>query len=408
VTALRRDPSLFAGLALAFLLSFGPAVSNSFARFAYALVLPAMREDLLLSYAEAGWLNTANAAGYLIGALLTRLWVARIGNRSLFIAGMVVTSLAVLATGLTREPAVLSLMRLFGGIGGAAVFVCGGTLSGNILTSRPALATTTIAIYFAGGGIGLMLCGAAIPLLLDARGVTAWTIAWQVMGVVALVMTAASIWAVARIAEPGSATVQANPGTHSRPASIRPLRRALVTYLCFGLGYIGYMTFVIAWMREHGADTTTVVAAWMLLGLATMLAPAIWRHPVERWTGGRPLAAAMSTLACGAALPLLHASAPVMMLSAALFGAAMFSIPSAIQSLVKKGIPMRDWGHAMAGFTVLFAAGQVAGPVLTGWLADRLGSLTPGLALSVFTLMAGALLALTQRDVIATEEVHDA
>jgi MFS family permease len=97
-----------------------------------------------------------------------------------------------------------------------------------------------------------------------------------------------------------------------------------------------------------------------------------------------------------------------MMMSAALFGAAMFSIPSAIQSLVKKGIPMRDWGHAMAGFTVLFAAGQVAGPVLTGWLADRLGSLTPGLALSVFTLLAGALLALTQRDVIATKEVHHA
>ena len=287
MTALRRDPSLFAGLALAFLLSFGPAVSNSFARFAYALVLPAMREDLLLSYAEAGWLNTANAAGYLIGALLTRLWVARIGNRSLFMAGMVLTSLAVLATGLSREPGVLSLMRLLGGIGGAAVFVCGGTLSGNILTSRPALATTTIAIYFAGGGIGLMLCGAAIPVLLDVRGVTAWTIAWQAMGVVALVMTAASVWAAARIAEPGSANVAANPVTNTRPASIRPLRRALVTYLCFGLGYIGYMTFVIAWMREHGAETITVVAAWMLLGLATMLAPAIWRRPVERWAGGK-------------------------------------------------------------------------------------------------------------------------
>ena len=152
-----RDPSLIAGWVLAFLLSFGPAVSNSFARFAYALVLPAMRDDLLLNYAEAGWLNTANAAGYLIGALLTRVWVARAGNRTLFIAGMVLTSLAVFATGLSREPAMLSLMRLLGGVGGAAVFICGGTLSGNVMPSRPALATTTIAIYFAGGGIGLML-----------------------------------------------------------------------------------------------------------------------------------------------------------------------------------------------------------------------------------------------------------
>jgi MFS family permease len=402
---------LIAGWVLAVLLAFGPAVSNSFARFAYALVLPAMREDLLLNYAEAGWLNTANAAGYLAGALLTRAWVVRAGNRALFMGGMLLTSLAVLATGLTRDPALLSLMRLLGGVGGAAVFVCGGALSGHIMPSRPSLATTTIALYFAGGGIGLMLCGAAIPLMLDHHGVTAWPLAWQAMGVTALVMTALSIWAALRIAEPGEASRSREPSPRPAPAahaSTAPLRRAMIAYLCFGLGYIGYMTFVIAWMREHGAQTATVITAWMMLGFTTLLAPAIWRGPVERWSGGRPLAAALATLACGASLPLLHASAPVMMLSAALFGAAMFSIPSAIQSLVKKGIPMRDWGHAMAGFTVIFAAGQVAGPVLTGWLADLWGSLTPGLALSVLTLCAGALLGLTQRDVTLPKETSHA
>ncbi|HRD75014.1 MAG TPA: YbfB/YjiJ family MFS transporter, partial [Hyphomicrobiaceae bacterium] len=49
-------------------LALGMAVVNSFARFAYALVLPAMRSDLGWSYTDAGALNTANAIGYLIGA----------------------------------------------------------------------------------------------------------------------------------------------------------------------------------------------------------------------------------------------------------------------------------------------------------------------------------------------------
>ena len=69
------------GFFLAFVLSFGPAVANSFARFAYALVLPAMRSELALSYSQAGWLNTANALGYLAGAVLTRLLVQQLGNR---------------------------------------------------------------------------------------------------------------------------------------------------------------------------------------------------------------------------------------------------------------------------------------------------------------------------------------
>jgi len=57
-------------------LSLGPAVSNSFARFAYALMLPAMRADLGLNYSQAGALNTANAIGYLGGALFAARYVS--------------------------------------------------------------------------------------------------------------------------------------------------------------------------------------------------------------------------------------------------------------------------------------------------------------------------------------------
>ena len=85
---------MWRGLLIAFLLSFGPAVSNSFARFAYALLLPAMREDLQWSWSQAGAINTVNAFGYLLGALLVRVVVVRVGNRRLFCAGMVITSLA--------------------------------------------------------------------------------------------------------------------------------------------------------------------------------------------------------------------------------------------------------------------------------------------------------------------------
>ena len=85
------------GFLIAVLLSFGPTVSNSFARFAYALVLPAMRDDLQLNYSQAGWLNTANAIGYLAGAILTWALVRKTGNRLLFNAGMVLTAVSLLA-----------------------------------------------------------------------------------------------------------------------------------------------------------------------------------------------------------------------------------------------------------------------------------------------------------------------
>jgi len=379
------------GYLIAFLLSFGPTVSNSFARFAYALVLPAMREDLVLDWSSAGGLNTANAFGYLAGAVLARLAVARVGNRALFAIGMVVTSLALFATGLTRDLGGLAAARVASGVGGALVFVCGGALSGNVFPGRSERATTTIAIYFAGGGIGLILCGVAVPLLLQSAGDSAWPLAWQAMGATALAMTVASLWAAARIDEPGAA-----PG--SARWRLAPFLPQFLAYVCFGLGYIGYMTFVIAWVRINGGGTGLVILVWVVLGAATLAAPAIWAGPCERWRGGRPLAAVMAVLAAGAALPMASVHPVAMLASAALFGASMFSAPSAVSSLIKHSLPKPAWGSAMATFTVAFAASQIAGPVATGWVADRFGSLAPGLTASAAVLGLGALLALAQPD----------
>lgn len=386
-----REITLARGLLVAFLLSFGPAVSNSFARFAYALILPAMRSDLQWSYSQAGSINTVNAFGYLLGALLTRALVARLGNRALYGWGMVLTSLAIAATGFVREFEALMAMRVLAGVGGAAVFICGGALSGNIFPQRPQLATTTIAIYFAGGGIGLMLSGVAVPLLLEAQGSASWPLAWRGMGYASLLMTVAAAWAAWGIAEPGKMAGEAR-------WKLRPFAAELASYTMFALGYIGYMTFVIAWMRLNGASTATVIAVWFVLGLATLLAPLLWRKPAEHWPGGRPLAAVMAVLTAGAALPLASAQPAAMLLSAALFGLAMFSAPSSVGSFIKRALPRPAWGSAIATFTVVFAAGQIAGPVAIGWLADRSGSLQIGLAASAALLALGAVLALAQRD----------
>lgn len=386
-----RDPTLARGLVVAFLLSFGPAVSNSFARFAYALVLPAMRADLDWNYSQAGSINTVNALGYLAGALAVRAFVGRFGNRALFGWGMLVTSVAIAATGMVRDFETLMAVRVIAGMGGAAVFICGGALSGNVFPRRPQLATTTIAIYFAGGGIGLMLSGVTLPLLLEARGAASWPLAWRAMGYASLAMTAAAAWAAWTIAEPGRMAGEAR-------WRLAPFLAELVSYTLFALGYIGYMTFVIAWMRANGASTATVVAMWFVLGLATLLAPLVWRKPAEHWPGGRPLAAVMAVLACGAALPLASTQAAAMLVSAALFGVAMFSAPSAVGSFIKRALPRPAWGSAIATFTAVFAAGQIAGPVAIGWLADRSGSLETGLAASAALLALGSLAALAQRD----------
>jgi len=82
-------------------LSVGPLVALGLARFAYALLLPAMRVELHWSYADAGTMNTANAAGYLLGALASPHIAKLYGTRSLFLAGIFGTAAALAGSGVT-------------------------------------------------------------------------------------------------------------------------------------------------------------------------------------------------------------------------------------------------------------------------------------------------------------------
>ena len=387
IARLRRHFGVMAAL------SVGPLVATSFARFAYALVLPAMRSELDLTYSQAGSLNTANGLGYLVGSLIAMRYASRWGNRRLFVAGMIVTVLALFGTGITDSFYALLCLRAIAGVSGALVFISGVVLASSLFPDRPALSAAAIATYFGGAGVGIVVSGVAIPWILATMGHHAWRDAWLAIAGASAVLAVFSIRASARVNDP--VTTRANVAW---PA--RELSAALTSYFLFGLGYIGYMTFVVASMKSKGASHVDVALTWGTLGMAATLAPLVWRVPRSRWDASKMLPFIGLVITVGAAIPLYSVSRPAMIMSALLFGVAMFSIPASITDLVKVSLPKAAWGSAMAFFTVMFAIGQIIGPLFTGWLADATHALNAGLAGSTVILLAASLIAMYQRQVV--------
>ena len=58
------------GLPAVFLVAASAGVAQSFGRFAFGVVLPAIRSDLNLSNTIAGSLATINVGAYLVGTLV--------------------------------------------------------------------------------------------------------------------------------------------------------------------------------------------------------------------------------------------------------------------------------------------------------------------------------------------------
>jgi predicted MFS family arabinose efflux permease len=372
----------------AFALALAAAVSLGLARFSYALLLPPMRADLGWSYLTAGAMNTANAAGYLAGALLMPAALRRWDARALLLAGGMGSALLLLAHGAMRHDAGLYALRTLTGMTSAASFIAGGLLAARLASSLPAGRRITpglvLGLYYGGTGLGIVGSSLIVPPL-------PWPSAWVALGVTAAVVTAITAgWTVALKAPPAR-------GAPRAAAALGPMAWMLAGYLMFGLGYIGYMTFVITLLREQGLSSGVVIAFYVVLGLGVVASSWLWSGLLQRWRGGQTLALLNALLAVATGLLVISAHPAAVFVSGALFGSVFLSVVASTTAFVRHNLPAAQWPSGITAFTIVFAGGQIVGPSLVGWVADGSGGLVRGLGVSAALLGLGALLAMRQR-----------
>lgn len=391
---LARDWWIVAGLALSV------TVSNSFSRFAYGLILPAMQADLGWSYTQSGWINTANALGYIAGAALTFALIGRIGERPLFNGGLLVTSISLLMCGFGDDILSLTLWRVLAGIAGAPVFIAGGAMAASLFPRDAKKNALAIAGYFGGAGLGMVVSGAALPGFFAEFGASAWPTAWIGLGLASLVVTPAALWASGQIhpSHPGRGRGGALP--------MRRMVPALTGYGLFACGYIVYLTFIIARAGAMELGVAAISGGWSLIGLGIIVSPFVWRPVLARYASGIPLALACAVTGVATLVPVAVPSVAGFALSAGLFGLAVFMGPGAVTSFGRKNLQKSMWGTSVSVFTMIFAVGQTVGPVAAGAIGDVAGTLDAGLLSGGLILLVAATLAACQRPVgpLATEQ----
>lgn len=389
-------------LCLAVALSMGAAISLGITRFAYALLLPPMREDLGWSYTLAGGMNTVNALGYLLGALVTPLLLRRVAPGAVLLAGAAMATVFMGLSGFFTQAAPLLVQRLLAGGASALVFIAGGLLAARLGAQVPGRSGLLLGLYYGGTGWGISLSALLVPAVLGvAPAPHGWTWAWWALALACVAATAVLLWP-ARVLNGLALPVAAAPGT--TPAAAVPervrwraLAPALLGYGLFGVGYIGYMTFVVALLREQGRGAGEVTLFYALLGLAVVLSSRIWAGLLDRSRGGEALARLNALLGVATILPAITGVWPVVLASGLLFGGVFLSVVASTTALVRHNLPQALWASGISAFTIVFAAGQIVGPTVVGWIADGPGGLARGLVFSACALWVGALVAWRQR-----------
>ena len=448
-------PAALPVLRVVLVLSLGAAVSLGLTRFAYALLLPPMRADLGWSYTLAGGMNTANALGYLLGALATPLLLRRLAPGTVLLLGAGLATLFMALSGFFVDAAPLLLQRTLAGVASALVFIAGGLMAARLGAAQAGRSGLLLGLYYGGTGWGISASALLVPAVLArAPGPHAWAWAWWALAAVCALCTlllwpvqvlrrsdAAAAAAAGLAPSPagaesrgsGSASAEldgckgcgvpppaprmesgqgarsghaastsAHPPANPRTAPLpwRALAPALAGYTLFGVGYIGYMTFVVALLRDAGMSAGAVTLFYALLGLAVVLSPRLWAGLLERSRGGQALALLCALLGVATVLPAITVAWPVVLVSGLLFGGVFLSLVASTTALVRHNLAPAQWAAGISAFTIAFALGQIVGPTVVGWVADGAGGLARGLIYSALALWAGALLAWRQKSLM--------
>lgn len=386
-------------LAVVLALAMVPALGLGFARFAYALVLPDMRTDLHWSYADAGWMNTSNGIGYLLGALLASRLLRYISAYKMMIINiwLVVASLALCAV--FRDVIILNLLRFVAGLSAGLAFVAGGLLTTGLAQRYPERSSVMLGIFYAGPGIGIFISGLVIPFLMAYLGDGSWPYAWAVLALLAAPL------AMLLVGARGQNVTVYKPNQKTSPYHVnyKAMSGILAGYLFVGAGYIAYMTFMIAWVQNSGGGAMLQSAFWFVIGLGAIASPWVCAGIQKKVLHGYGFALLSLITLIASLLPIFSSGTTLLMVSAASFGCAFFAVVASTTVYVRRNLPPQGWAAAIGMMTVMFSIGQIVGPVLIGFINDLTHNLSSGLWASAGLLLLAVICGLAQRDLVQAQ-----
>ena len=280
-------------------------------------------------------------------------------------------------------------------------FVISSVLTAALFPSNSKLNAFAVAVYFGGGGLGMLGTGLLLPIYLDRHFPVGWQMSWSFMALASCVMLGIITWAASKVSE-------IREGSKLRLSGLRigAMVPAIIAYFLFGLGYVIYMTFLVSWLKTNGSGTTLTSAVWSLMGIAVMASPFMRRQVLSQPSAGLAIAWTTLTVRPAALVPLFGSTINIF-ISAFMFGGAMFMVPTSATNFAKTSVAQLVIGAAMALFAVFFFLGQILGPIGAGYVLDKTADANWVLLLSGSILILGTLRALWQPAIKSPKNTSD-
>ena len=354
------------------LIAAGAAVAQSFGRFAYGLLLPAIRDDLAISNTLAGLIGAANVGAYLLGTLFVAWATSHYRLLSVLRLGLMLSTTGLLLAAVAPSPLLLAAALFLSGIGGACVWIPSPMIASDALpASQRGLA---IGLMGSGIGIGVIFVSILGGSLRSSQGDHAWSSVYLTMAAIGLAILLGVLFMVRhQQARPTGGGGFGGFGALKRMQGWLPL---IFSYATFGFIYLLVLGFLTSRLEDDSAWSSLEAAtAFTLMGFAMIFGGPAFVALATRISTRLALAIAFALWPIFVFIVLMGAYIPTLMACIGL-GFLFSGLPSLITLYVVENATPKDYGPSFAAATLAFGLAQTISPAVGGSLADISGSFT--------------------------------
>ncbi len=374
-----------------------------FGRFALGMLLPAMGGSLNLTYSQMGLISTSNFVGYLLAVLVCGYLSSRIGSRLLIFLALLLVAASMLLVSQADTVMTVALFYTLTGVGSGASNVPMMALVASWFGTRHRGKAAGFIVI--GSGFAILLAGKLIPYLNQLREADGWRISWLVLGIIVLVIAIICFLVIRDSpAELGLEpyTGLKTTGLKGRPAidtgyeyvTKKNIYHLGAIYFLFGYTYVIYATFIVTTLvQERGFSETVAGNFWSWVGFLSLFSGPVFGTLSDKLGRKTGLIMVFSIQMCAYLLVALALPGMFLYLSIGCYGIVAWAIPSIMAALVGDYVGPQKTARVFGFITFIFALGQIAGPAVAGFLAERYGSFSSSFLMAA--LFAGLAVVLT-------------
>lgn len=361
------------GLPAVFLLAATAGVAQSFGRFAFGVVLPAVRNDLDLTNTVAGSLATVNVGAYLIGTLVVASIAAKVRLLRIMHIGCVLAFAGLALTAVAPGVWLVGVAMFLSGFGGALVWIPVPVIAADSMP--PEKRSVAIGLMGSGMGSGIVFASQLSGYIRSSMGDDSWRTVYVVLAIISFCVLLATFLLIGHQQDKPTGSGGGFGGFDAlkRMRAWKPLTAA---YTSFGFMYLLILAFLVTRLEDdNGWSSSRASLAFTLVGIAMMFGGPIFIALASRIGTRFGLAAAFIGWVSVVLLILpgwFYATLP----SSVVLGLCFSAIPTMITLYVVENTTMDDYGPAFAAATLAFGVVQMISPQVGGLLADLTGSFT--------------------------------